>query len=398
MTNMTIKTITAIMALAVISCGVASGQTVVTSDGGTVSISVSAKAKDGNTGRSGGWLGVRISPIPAPLAAHIASKNVGAMVANLIKGAPAHKAGVKQFDVIVGLDKGPVKDGRDLIMKLRGRKPGDKVKLWVIRAGKKINIEITLAKPGRADKMQLLHKEPAGGPWNVQRDITRLHPHVMLRKKAGDWEKMDGKDLPEEIRKMLERIPRDIKPGAQPNVSVKAKTVIHTKDSKGSDVRIETDETGKITVRRKQTNDAGAVSDETKTYKDREQLRLSDPDAFELLKKTNVKIFTSVKRPQPGKRPRGPMPQIRLFTGGDHAKLNKDIREKILKSIEDMDLPQDMKNQIIKQLQAQKKFQGDGDNKADAPKKPIKKRKTKAPKKPKTPGKPKVENTSAAHV
>jgi len=385
------------LTLAVISCGVASGQAVVTSDGGTVSISVSSTAKDGDTGRPGGWLGVRISPVPAPLAAHIVSKDAGAMVANLVKGAPAHKAGVKQFDVIVGLDKGPIKDGRDLIQNLRGRKPGDKVKLWIMRAGKKINLDITLSKPGRADKMQLLHKAPAGGPWNIQRDITRLHPHVMLRKKAGDWEKMDGKDLPEAIRKMLERIPRDIAPGAEPNVSVKAKTVIHTKDSKGSDVRIETDETGKITVRRKQTNDAGAVSDETKTYKDREHLRLSDPDAFELLKKTNVKVFTSVKPPQPGKRPRGPMPQIRLFTGGDHAKLNKDIRENILKSIEQMDLPQDMKDQIIKQLQAQKKFQGDDNGKDAKPKakKPARRRKAKTPKKP---GKPKVENTSATHV
>jgi hypothetical protein len=163
-------------------------------------------------------------------------------------------------------------------------------------------------------------------------------------------------------------------------------------------VRIETDETGKITVRRKQRNDDGAETDETKTYKDREHLRLSDPDAFDLLKKSNVKVFTSVKPGQLGKRPRGPMPEIRLFTGGDHAKLNKEIRESILKSIEQMELPADMKKQIIKQLQSQRQFQGDNDEKDDKPKKPRKKRKTKTPKKPKTPGKPKVENTSVTHV
>jgi hypothetical protein len=395
---MTTKTLTAILVIAVVSCGLASGQTVVKSDDGSVTVSVSSSARPAHRSRSGAWLGVRISPVPPPLAAHLASKNAGALVMNLVKGSPAHKAGVKQFDVIVGLDKSAVPNGRNLIETLGKHKAGDKVELWVMRAGKKISFPVTLSKPAPANQIKLLHEEPSGGPWNVQKDITRLHPHVMLRKKAGDWEKMDGKDLPEEIRKMLERIPRDLAPGAQPNVSVKAKTVIHTKDSKGSDVRIETDETGKITVRRKQRNDDGAETDETKTYKDREHLRLSDPDAFDLLKKSNVKVFTSVKPGQLGKRPRGPMPEIRLFTGGDHAKLNKEIRESILKSIEQMELPADMKKQIIKQLQSQRQFQGDNDEKDDKPKKPRKKRKTKTPKKPKTPGKPKVENTSVTHV
>jgi len=391
---MNIKTITAILATAVLFCGVASGQTVVTSDDGTVTISVSSSAStDKPAGRNRGWLGVRISPVPAPLAAHLISKDAGTLVANLVKDSPAHKAGVKRFDVIVGLNDTPVKDGPGLIKQLSEQKAGDKVKLWLMRKGKKISVPIKLGKPVAASKAKLVHKDDIVGPWGVEKDITRLHPHVMLRKQAGDWEKMDGKDLPEQIRKMLERIPRDIAPGAEPNVSVKSKIVMHTKDSKGADVRIESDESGKITVRRKQRNDDGEETDETKVYENREHLRLSDPDAFELFKKSNVKIFTPAKPPQPGKRPRGPMPQIRLFTGGDHAKLNKEIRESILKSIEQMELPQDMKNQIIKQLKSQKEFRGD--DKEDKPKAPRKKKKAKTPEKP---AKPKVEKTSAEHA
>jgi len=295
---MTIRTLAAILAVAAMSCAIASGETVVKTGDGSVSVSVSASAASTHRGSGGGWLGVRISPVPSPLAAHLKSKGAGAMVANLVKGSPAHKAGIKQYDVIVGLDDGPIKDGRGLIKAVSSRKAGDKVKLWVMRKGEKTHVPVVLGKPIRADKAQLMHKEEFPHAGNVWRDVTRLHPHVMLRKKGGDWEKMVGKDLPEEIRKMLKSIPKDfapIAPGAGPNVSVSAKTIIHTKDSNGTDVRIEQDETGKITVCRKQRDDDGNEAAETKTYKDREQLRLSDPEAFDLLKKSNVKVFTSIK-------------------------------------------------------------------------------------------------------
>ncbi|MBT3202165.1 MAG: hypothetical protein HN350_19860, partial [Phycisphaerales bacterium] len=260
---------------------------------------------------------------------------------------------------IVGLDKGAVKTGQSLIKTLSERKSGEKITLWVMRMGKKIQIPIVLGKPVPADKAQLLHKQPHLSPWNVQRDITRLHPHVMLRKgKTGDWEKMEGKDLPEAIRKMLKSIPKNVAPDNKVNASVSAKTVIHTKDSEGSDVRIETDETGKITVRRKQRADDGSETDETKVYKNREQLRLSDPDAFDMLKKCNIKIFTSTKTGQTKKPKPGKMPEIKLFTSGDHAKLNKELREQILKSIEKMNLPEETKKQIIQQLQAKQNKTG----------------------------------------
>ncbi|MBC8372527.1 MAG: hypothetical protein H8E53_02955, partial [Planctomycetes bacterium] len=250
------------------------------------------------------------------------------------------------------------------------------------------------------------------GPLNVQRDIMRLHPHVMLRKKGGDWEKMVGKDLPEEIRKMLKSIPKDfapIAPGANSNVSVSAKTVIHTKDSNGTDVRIEQDETGKITVCRKQRDDDGNEAAETKTYKDREQLRLSDPEAFDLLKKSNVKIFTSVKPAPMGKRPKGKMPEIRLFDRHgkmDADKLRNEILDKLLKSFEKMDLPEDVKKQIKQQLQINIQIRGDKDKdsaKDDKPKdkdrKPkARKKDRKAKKTPKKDRKPKDENTIDVHI
>jgi cation transport regulator ChaB len=400
---MTIRTLVAILAVAAISCAIASGETVVKTGDGGVSVSVSVSSAESTPhGSGGGWLGVRISPVPAPLAAHLKSKSIGAMVANLVKGSPAHTAGIKQYDVIVGLGDDAIKDGPGLIKAVSSRKAGDKIKLWVMRKGEKTQIPAVLGKPVPADKAQLVHKEDFPGAGNVWKDVTRLHPQIMLRKKAGDWEKMDGKDLPEEIRKMLKAIPKNIAPGANSNSSVSMKTVIHTKDSNGTDVRIEQDETGKITVCRKQRDDDGNEAVDTKTYKDREQLRLSDQEASDLLKKSHVQVFTSIKPGQMEKRPKGDMPEIRLFTGGDHAKLNKEIREKILKSIEKMDLPEDVKKQLQKQLQINIRIQGDKDaaedDKPGDPKPKARPKDRKAKKTPKKDRKPKDEKTSDAHV
>ncbi|MCP4377890.1 MAG: PDZ domain-containing protein [bacterium] len=305
-----------------------------------------------------GWLGVRISPVPSALAAHLKTKGAGVLVSNLIKGSPAHTAGIKQYDVIVGLDDNAIASGPALLKALSGLKSGDKVKLSVIQNGEKTQIPIELGKPVPAAEAEHVYKDNAPGLMNVEKDVMRLHPHVVLRKKAGDWEKMEGKDLPKDIREMLKMIPKGMGPGANAGFSVSSKTVIHTKDSDGSDVRIEQDETG-ITVTRKQVDDDGNEAAETKTYKDREELRLSDPEAFDLLKNSRVNIFTAIKPGEIGKLMGGKMPKVRVFPGGGAAELDKEMRETILKNLENMNLPDNIKKQIAEQLQKQLKPKAD---------------------------------------
>jgi hypothetical protein len=375
------------MVVVAMSCAIASsGEKTEKKCGKSVSVTVSSSsAKSNPKGTGGGWLGVRISPVPRPLAIHLKSGNAGAMVANVVKGSPAHESGIKQYDVIVGVNKDAIKDAHGLIKAISSRKPGDNVTLRVIQKGEDTQIPVTLVKPVLAGKVKLVYKDefPHGDVW---KDVTRLRPHVMLRKKAGDWEKMDGKDLPEEIRKMLKSLPKDfpgVGPGDGANVTVSAKTVIHTKDSNGTDVRIEQDETGKITVTRKQSDDDGNEAAETKTYKNREHLRLSDPEAHDLLKNSNVKIFTSVKPDPMGKRPKGKMPEIKLFDRHgkmDADKLRNEILEKLLKSFEKMDLPEDVKKQLKQQLQINVHIRGDkNDAKDEKPKGCKKDRKAKKP-------------------
>jgi photosystem II stability/assembly factor-like uncharacterized protein len=69
----------------------------------------------------------------------------GVRVARLAPDGAAAKAGVKADDVVLAIDKKPVKRGRDLLAALRDRKPGDKVTLQVQRGPAKTDFVVTLA-------------------------------------------------------------------------------------------------------------------------------------------------------------------------------------------------------------------------------------------------------------
>lgn len=61
------------------------------------------------------------------------------------EGSPAEKAGLVKGDVIVGIDGNEVKNIYDYMEFLKGKKPGDKAVFTVLRGGKKLSLEVTLA-------------------------------------------------------------------------------------------------------------------------------------------------------------------------------------------------------------------------------------------------------------
>ncbi|MEV6787296.1 trypsin-like peptidase domain-containing protein [Streptomyces sp. NPDC051098] len=63
-------------------------------------------------------------------------------------GGPAAKAGVKAGDVITKVDGQRVHSGEELIVKIRSHRPGDRLELTVVRAGKERTMTLTL---GSAD-------------------------------------------------------------------------------------------------------------------------------------------------------------------------------------------------------------------------------------------------------
>ncbi|MHB1047879.1 MAG: Do family serine endopeptidase [Thermoanaerobaculia bacterium] len=107
-----------------------------------------------------GYLGVSIGPVDADLqdAMGLPSRD-GALVQSVEPGRPAAKAGIRHEDVIIRVDQTPVRNNRDLIDYVSGKRPGTKVTLTFLRGGKEMTAVATLET--RAEEGEAPEAEPA---------------------------------------------------------------------------------------------------------------------------------------------------------------------------------------------------------------------------------------------
>ena len=68
----------------------------------------------------------------------------GALVADVTKGGPAEKAGIRSGDVIVSFDGKNVESEHDLPQIVASTTPGKKVEVIVIRDGKEVKIPVSI--------------------------------------------------------------------------------------------------------------------------------------------------------------------------------------------------------------------------------------------------------------
>ncbi len=69
---------------------------------------------------------------------------VGVRLSGTVAGSPAEKAGLKEGDVITGINGKPVKELRDLSNILKSLTAGDEVKIELLRDGKKLTLDAVL--------------------------------------------------------------------------------------------------------------------------------------------------------------------------------------------------------------------------------------------------------------
>jgi len=107
-----------------------------------------------------GWLGVYIQPLTKEFADVYGIKSEeGAVIADIVPGSPADKAGLKRGDVIVEVDGKKVKDDLDLTMKIRSHLAGDKVAIKILRDGSERKISVVLGNiPGSAGGFSSLNE------------------------------------------------------------------------------------------------------------------------------------------------------------------------------------------------------------------------------------------------
>lgn len=108
-----------------------------------------------------GWLGVQIQEVTPEIADSLNLKdNHGALVADVLKDAPAAKAGFKVGDAILAVNDQPVKDSRDLSLRISRIQPGQSVKITYWRDGASHDMDVTLGTLPSNDK--LASAEPSG--------------------------------------------------------------------------------------------------------------------------------------------------------------------------------------------------------------------------------------------
>jgi serine protease Do len=92
------------------------------------------------------FIGISYVPLTPSIASQIGtSAKTGIVVAQVVAGSPAEKAGLQERDVITAVDGNDLKDESDLARAMGKHKPGDTVSLTVVRGSSQMKVSITLA-------------------------------------------------------------------------------------------------------------------------------------------------------------------------------------------------------------------------------------------------------------
>lgn len=123
-----------------------------------------------------GWLGVMVQHITPDIAQSLdlAGKE-GALVAAVVKGGPAEKAGIKRGDVILEFDAQKVGKMRDLPSLVAATPVGKAVKVLVLRKGKEMTLTVKIA---RLEEEKLAAAAPEGEAGALGMKVQAVTPEL----------------------------------------------------------------------------------------------------------------------------------------------------------------------------------------------------------------------------
>ncbi len=242
----------------------------------------------------GTWLGIRMSPVPRPLAAHLDTP--GVMVANVVRESPADAAGLQQFDVITQLNGKPVASPEDLVNALKDLPVGQTVTLTLFRKAASQQVRATLGERPGNRQLAMKFDEPEDPVWNDAFSITgrkflfspdgqfqikNLGPLDELKDVIIDLQGMpplgDPNEVERQIRVWVERHMSGDDADEADDADVRVRVQVQV-DKDGQSTEIRTDADGKITVKRTAQDGTETIS----VYDNEEALAAGDPAAYEL--------------------------------------------------------------------------------------------------------------------
>jgi serine protease Do len=133
-----------------------------------------------------GWLGVSIQEVTPELAKSFGLKEKkGALVAQVISGSPAEKAGIEQGDVIVAFDGKEIADSKDLPRMVASTPVGKAVTLKLSRDGKTLDRQVKIGEmEGKAEAAKTPSTKKSLGI-TVQDITPEIAKGLDLKKGAG---------------------------------------------------------------------------------------------------------------------------------------------------------------------------------------------------------------------
>lgn len=96
------------------------------------------------------WVGVQVRSMDEEIARYLGLERAeGAIVAGVVPGSPAEKAGLRQWDVIVEYNGARVKNADELVASIRASQVGQRIKMVVIRDRQAYSVTVLIAEKPR---------------------------------------------------------------------------------------------------------------------------------------------------------------------------------------------------------------------------------------------------------
>ncbi len=128
------------------------------------------------------WLGVMIQAISTDLRDALDLKDdKGALVADVVTGGPAEKAGFKRGDVIVSFDGKNINESSELPYIVSSTPVGKIVDVEILRAGAKQTIQVELGELPQDGETTLASRAPSSSPASLGLYVQELTPDLASR-------------------------------------------------------------------------------------------------------------------------------------------------------------------------------------------------------------------------
>jgi Do/DeqQ family serine protease len=94
-----------------------------------------------------GWIGVEVQEITPELAESFRMPNTeGALIAGVVRGSPADKAGIRPGDVLLAIDGRKIANAENMLEVIAGLEPGRQGRIGLRREGKELEVQALIGK------------------------------------------------------------------------------------------------------------------------------------------------------------------------------------------------------------------------------------------------------------